>query len=300
MAVRLKFVLEALLLVGVAEGVLATAVAQTAVVQSGEVSAVDGNRIPLAFEVVSIRPSKPGGGAQQIGPTADGYRMRNLFMVFPILTAYVPTGGGSAHYAEDQTAGFPDWVNNDAYDIDAKVAEVDLEKWQNPASQPAMLRTMLQAMLADRLKLVVHRGSKEGPMYALVTGKDGPKFKPADPNEQHAGFSLPGGGVLSSEVKDGEYVTHFYGFSMAMLAASLSGKAERPVVDKTGLRGRYDVTERSAAPACAPHCGEHGDTQSPDETSVSSIAEELGLKLEPIKGRIETLVLDHVERPSEN
>ena len=119
------------------------------------VAAAPANKKAWTFDVVSIRSSPPGQGQQQIGPTPDGYRMRNMFLMFPILTAYVPLAGGAA--LNRGSEGFPDWVINDAYDIDAKVSEGDLANWQNPALQPEMLRSMLQSMLANRLKLVVHR-----------------------------------------------------------------------------------------------------------------------------------------------
>ncbi len=159
-------------------------------------AAAPANNKAWTFEVVSIRPSPPGQGQQQIGPTPDGYRMRNMFLMFPILTAYVPLAGGAA--LDGGSEGFPDWVNNDPYDIDAKVAEADLAEWQKPASQAAMLRAMLQSMLADRLKLVVHRGMKETAVYSLIVGKNGPKFKETDPNDPHpGGFTLPGGAIAS-------------------------------------------------------------------------------------------------------
>jgi bla regulator protein BlaR1 len=261
-----------------------------------------GNR-PLAFEVVSIRPSKPGGGAQQIGPTPDGYHMKSLFMVMPLLTAYVPTEGDGALYGGDQLVGSPDWVINDAYDIDAKVGEADLADWQDPARQPVMLRAMLQSMLEDRLKLVMHRGTKVGSMYSLVVGKNGPKFQETKPGEAHpGGFMLPGGGVVVSEVQDDQIITHFYEFSMPRLASALSGTAGRPVQDKTGLTGKYDFVEQKPMSACAPHCGQEGPgpTEETEPSIFTMVQEQLGLKLEPSKGQVETLVIDHVERPSEN
>ena len=67
-------------------------------------------------------------------------------------------------------------------------------------------------MLADRLKLVVHRSTKEGPVYSLVVGKSGPKFKESNPAESHPGTDpFPGGGMLFMEKKDGEITTHFSG-----------------------------------------------------------------------------------------
>ena len=216
-------------------------------------------------------------------------------MVMPILTAYIPRAGGL--YTGDQTVGFPDWVLNEPYDIDAKVSEADLAEWQNPASQPAMLRAMLQAMLADRLKLVVHRGEKELSVYSLVVGKNGPKFKEAEFGDPHTGgITLPGGAVVVPEIQDGQMTSHYFGISMAMLATFLSDMAGRTVQDKTGLTGKYDVTVQKAAPLGAPE-GVSAPELGP---SIFSVVEELGLKLKPAKGQVEALVIDHVEPPSAN
>lgn len=264
----------------------------TAIGQSAAAPAAVATAKPLAFEVVSIRLNKTGG-AQKFGPTPDGYRMTNLFIQMPIVTTYVPQVGGSAHYAPEQVAGLPDWVLNDRYDIDAKVSEADLADWKSPAKQPAMLRAMLQAMLEDRLKLVVHRGTKEVPVYSLVVGKSGPKFKETNPDETHpSGTAHPGGGVTIPEMRDGQMTAHSFGVSMPMLAWFLSEPAGRPVQDKTGLTGNYDFWFRTPASVDAP--------ASDPAPSVFSVVEELGLKLVPAKGQVETLVIDHIERPSVN
>jgi uncharacterized protein (TIGR03435 family) len=141
------------------------------------------------FAVVSIRENN-SGGPRHIGvATADGYQMKNLFLGYLIRMAYVPQTGGAAFYFVDQLIGMPAWLtgDDDCYDVDAKVDEVDLTDWQNPAKQPAMLRSMLQAMLEDRLKLVVHRSTREAPVDLLVVGKNGPKFKETNPGELHPG-----------------------------------------------------------------------------------------------------------------
>jgi bla regulator protein blaR1 len=118
------------------------------------------------FAVVSIRQNN-SGGPQHIGvATADGYQMKNLFLGYLVRMAYVPQTGGAAFYFVDQIIGMPAWLtgDNDRYDVDAKVDEADLEDWQNPVKQPVMLRSMLQVMLEDRLKLVVHRSTREAPV----------------------------------------------------------------------------------------------------------------------------------------
>src|ERR1700722_16108356 len=255
----------------------------------------------LKFAVVSIRQNKAGGPQLFGTATPDGYRMHNMFLAAPIFTAYVPQTGGAWIYAEEQVIGLPAWLTSDEdhYDIDAKVDDADLADWQNPAKQPAMLRAMLQTMLADRLKLVVHRAMKEAPVYSLVLGKNGAKFKETNPGEAHPGsYPVPGGGLVFWETKDGQNTKHYFGISMGQVASMLLGAPGRTIQDRTGLTGKYDITIQEPAPAPAEQ-QEHGPA--PDsEPSAFSLAEQLGLKLEPGKRQVEMLVIDHVERPSEN
>jgi bla regulator protein blaR1 len=155
-------------------------------------------------------------------------------------------------------------------------------------------------MLADRLKLVVHRSTKEARVYSLVVGNSGPKFKESNPAASHPGaHPFPGGGMLSMEIKDGEVTTHFFGISIGQLTHSLS--ADWTVQDKTGLTGKYDITLQKPLPSSVPPGGQQQQAPAPDlEVSPFSLAQQIGLKLEPAKGQVETLVIDHIERPSEN
>lgn len=252
------------------------------------------------FAVVSIRKND-SGGPQHVGvATADGYQMKNLFLGYLVLMAYVPQSGGTGFYSTDQIVGMPAWLtgDNDHYDVLAKVDQAELADWQNPAKQPVMLRSMLQAMLEDRLKLVVHRSTMEAPVYLLQIGKNGPKFKEANPGELHPGArTMPGGGSLSREEEDGQMTVHYFGISIAQVARFVLG-TERPVEDKTGLTGRYDVTIRR--PALQPSTQQEAGAAPDLPPSAALVASQLGLKLQPAKVQVETLVIDHVERPSPN
>jgi bla regulator protein blaR1 len=224
--------------------------------------------------------------------------MRNTFLAAPIVTAYVPQTGGARFYSDAQIVGLPSWLTSDSdhYDIDAKVDDADISNWQNPALQPSMLQAMLQAMLAERLKLVVHRETKIGPVYSLVRGKGGPKFKETDPNDAHSGsYPFPGGGRLSMELRDGQMTLHYFGISMAQLASLWSDQERRPVQDNTGLAGKYDITIHKPAYSAEASAGPQES-----EPSIFSLARDLGLELDPSNSQIEILVIDHVERPSEN
>ena len=92
-------------------------------------------------------------------------------------------------------------------------------------------------------------------------------------------------------------IVHYFGISIAQLAALVLGTG-RPVEDKTGLTGKYDVTIRKPVPQ--PHAQQAVISPPDPEPSPASIADQLGLKLEPSKGQVEILVIDHVERPSQN
>jgi uncharacterized protein (TIGR03435 family) len=253
----------------------------------------------LAFDVVSIRQNQSlqyQSGPGKYGPTPDGYRMTSAWLVLVIMTAYPPQTGGGALFTPDRLTGLPDWATRDRFDIDAKVAAEDLPEWQKPARQTAMLQAMLQALLAERCKIVVHRESKDSSVYLLEVGKSGPKFKATDPAVAHPpGRTLPGGAIL---VPGDRGAMHLYGVSMGMLATLLDslgvGDLGRPIQDKTGLAGLYDVEIPSQDMGAAD-----GQSLDPSE-KVFATVNALGLKLESSKSSVETLVIDHMERPSEN
>jgi uncharacterized protein (TIGR03435 family) len=152
----------------------------------------------------------------------------------------------------DQIEGDPGWLTGELYDVVAKVDQADLADWQKPAMRQTLLRAMLQAMLAERCKVVVHYGSKEAPVYDLVIAKGGPKFKRAETvdtaelRQKHpTGGMMRGTGTMAV---DGPKTTQFYAISVATFANTiLSSLADRPVVDKTGLTGYYDLALPSSA-----------------------------------------------------
>jgi uncharacterized protein (TIGR03435 family) len=256
----------------------------------------------LAFDVVSIRENKTGGFtfSPVMGPTADGYRVTNLPLTLPILTAYVPTVGGATFFSKDTVLGLPDWVNSDRYDVNAKISDADRERWQKPAEQPAMLRAMLQAALAERCKLAVHRETKEDSVMFLELAKGGPKFKATDPAAEHpGGIKLPFGGMM---VPSSDGMT-LYGASMTSVATLLSTMSNggATVVDRTGLTGSYDIViKRPERPMADATAGSPNMVTATDPSSSLMALDALGLKLRPGKSVVERLVIDHIERPSAN
>jgi uncharacterized protein (TIGR03435 family) len=272
---------------------------------SPQAAALAASARPLAFDVVSIRPNTSAQnqmGPPVFGPTPDGYRMVNMPLAFAIMTAYVPQAGGGALFTPDSFKGLPPWAMQDRFDVVAKVSEEDLPEWQKPAAQTLMLQAMLQAMLAERCKLAVHREMKDTSVYFLTVGKGGPKFKEVNPADAApAGVTLPGGAVLAQS-NDG---MRMYDTTIGLVTTMLSemggmGGLGRPVLDKTGLTGRYDIVIKRQDMMPPPPAS--GDASSPPDPAsmVMSMADALGLKLEPGKGQMETLVIDHMEKPSEN
>lgn len=250
----------------------------------------------MAFDVVSVRQNMSGGIHDDFGPTPDGFRVINKPLLLLIMTAYVPQSSDAALFTNN-VIGLPEWAQSQNYDVVAKVSAADLPEWQKAASQPAMLRAMLRTMLADRFKLVVHREMKEVHVYSLVVGKSGPKFKETDPADPHPGaMRIPGGAAIIPE--NAGHSIHFYNAAIATLGSLLSSSAGRPIVDNTGLTGRYDFLLQKPDPNGAVTAGPQ-EAAEPTPTVFSAV-EALGLKLVPAKAPVETLVIDHAEQPSEN
>ena len=181
-----------------------------------------------------------------------------------------------------------------------------MPKWKDPALQPAMLRAMLQSMLADRFRLAVHRETKVVPIYELTVGRSGPKFKPseatvlADIRQKHPdAVMLNGGAIVANGPNPGQQ--RLFGVTLTGLSSFLSNMAGRPIHDKTGLTGKYDITYELEVPPPAREGA--GMAVSPDFFSsqiFGIVQDQLGLRLRAAKGSVESLVIDHVERPSEN
>lgn len=248
-----------------------------------------------SFEVVSIRENASPGGPQSIGATPDGYHMVNMSLGLPILTAYVQSGSG-AMFSPDNIIGIQDpMVSRTRYDIDARVSEADRAAWNDPRQQPEMLREMLQATLADRFHLRVHREIKQQNIYLLQVAKGGPKFQATKPDEPHPGaVPFPGGGFA---VPTTDNTFHFFDMPMAALAPFVSTVAGRTTQDDTGLSGHYDMSFPKPAYVGASTVSDGPSDAAP---TVFSVLAALGLRLEPAKRDVETLVIDHVEKPTPN
>jgi uncharacterized protein (TIGR03435 family) len=245
---------------------------------------------PLAFEVVSIKPNKSGSFTRTVSNTPQGIRAVNMR-----LDLFVNWG-----LHDQQVLGGPDWLKTEGYDFEVKVADSDLDAYEK-ASFTETSR-MLHDVLVDRLKLKDHHETREMPIYSLVVAKGGPKLKEVKPGGTYAdgakwaGGSPTGPGVfVLPGLIAGERRFVGQGGSIADFVSQLSYMAgvNRMVLDKTGLPGSYDFNLKWVPEGTGP--------ESDTGTSIfTAIQEQLGLKLEPDKGPVEVLVIDHVERPSAN
>jgi uncharacterized protein (TIGR03435 family) len=250
------------------------------------------------YEVASIKPHKDDGtGNSMVGGTADGYRAVNVTMQNTVLNAY-STG------LKLEITGGPSWMNDTRYDIEAKfVPEVgDALKKLTPDDRSFVRRYMMQQVLKERMNFVAHVATKEVPAYDLVVGKNGPKLKVSDPNAKD-------NGTMMMRTEDAKIVLTAKGMQMANLARNLYGPAGRPVFDKTGLTGMYDVTLEFAREhnlsASAPDAGPTGSASpipaDPSGPSVTAALEDqLGLKLVPSRGPMQVVVIEHMDKPDAN
>jgi uncharacterized protein (TIGR03435 family) len=198
-----------------------------------------------------------------------------------------------------QISGGPGWVESEKYDVEAKMSDTTMNKLSQMKTDDRWhaQMLMLQELLADRLKLVVHRETKEFPVYSLVVAKGGPKLQASKPpdNSANTGNGNKGrepGMMAGSE--DGMAKASFWNQPVSYLVHWLSLSLRSPVVDKTMLTGTYDFTLKFG-PITQPAAS---DPNVP--TLLDAIQDQLGLKLVSGKGPLEFIVIDHIERPSRN
>ncbi len=257
---------------------------------------------PLTFEVASIKPSAPDekGSSLMLQPP-NGLQTTNGTVRMLITFAY--------NIRDFQLSGGPGWIGTERYDILAKgertpgaepspadprkMTDAQRTKWQEE------MRERVRALLAERFELTIHQETKEAAVYALVIAKGGPKVQEAKTTDGPQGMRGGGRGQLQG-----------MGAPMSLLATVLSNQLGRPVIDKTGLTGKYDY-QLKWTPDSGPTGGGPGDAlppgveppppADPDGPSIfSALQEQLGLRLESQKGPVPSFVIDRVEKPTQN
>jgi len=223
------------------------------------------------YAVATVKPDKSEGVQSYWRNTIDGFSAITPPIGF-IMSAY------DVHTPE-QIVGLPAWAGSEAFAIEAKMdgdTVAALAKLQ-PQEQWQQRQKMLQALLADRFALKVHRTTKELPIYVL-TVVDAGKLKKS--------VSETGG----SSTYSGKFTAR--GISIDSLAMNLSNTVGRTVVNQTGLEGTYDFTLEWAP--------EGADASDPRPSIFTALEEQMGLKLKPSKGPVDAIVVDAIKRPTEN
>jgi uncharacterized protein (TIGR03435 family) len=273
----------------------------------------------LSFEVASVKANKSGAMTMSIRTLPTSFNSTNLPLRTVIMQAY--------RLSAYQLVGAPGWLDSERFDIVAKAPE---------GSRPEQAMLMLRGLLAERFKLKVHGETRDTQIYALMLarndGKLGPKLsKSTDDCEKilaerraqaRAGgppnFQLPGPNekpvcTFSTRpvpVPNGRPLMSFNagGQSLDLLVSRISGMLNKRVIDGTGLTGLYDYQLQFSMLSTAPIAGlttappGNATPAAPidDGPTIFDAVRELGLKLELERGPVEHLVIDSVERPTED
>jgi uncharacterized protein (TIGR03435 family) len=261
-------------------GLAAIAFCACGVLQAQNTGSADGSKLPMMakdadpdWEVVTVKQTSSMEPGDQVDIHGKHVTLDRDTVEVLLLIGYAAQ--------KDQIVGLPDWAKTVRWDIDGVASgegEPNLTQFQ----------AMVRKILVERFGLAVHHEQRKMGVLALRVAKSGIKLAPntGDPN-----------GLPSHDYRHnaGQVTGTFQNTSMADLALMLLGQVDRPVVDQTGLAGRYDFkllwTRDEAATA--------GGTDAPPGL-FTAIQEQLGLKLEPVKAMADVLVIDKVERPSAN
>ena len=230
---------------------------------------------PAEFEVASVKANLLDDRivSVKVGPGGT-FATRGYTLVLLVQRAY--------GVMDWNVTGGPSWIRSDRFDVVAKASV------QGNLTE-AQLKPMLAKLLTDRFKLKLHRSSYERFGYALEVSKDGSKLKPAAEAEDHQDtFRLTNLGMSGQ------------GISMRNLARFFGGKLGIIVADETGLTGFYDFNVKWEVESGRSATDLTGDDprQALREAAFEGLQNQLGLKLVPKRVTVETLVIDHVERPS--
>jgi bla regulator protein blaR1 len=242
----------------------------------------------LEFEVASVKPAEPSVRVSNVLFNAgEDLTIENVPLRKIVTYAY--------QIRDFQLKGAPSWIDTERYDISAKTSHGDDASARADSKRSAddqrrtradRVRERLRWLLADRFGLVAHHEEKEQTVLVLTVLKNGPKLSLVSTPGDRQGVS----------VNDGR----LQGFAapIALLATQLSIATGQVVEDRTSLTEKYDFV-LTWTPDMEPPGSERGD-QSAGPTIFTAIKEQLGLRLDPAKGRVEVLVVDHIERPSIN
>jgi uncharacterized protein (TIGR03435 family) len=224
---------------------------------------------PQSFDVISVKRTPPDSKMLPIQVTNGGGFNANMTLDFLIQIAY--------KVKPFQIVNAPAWTHSDAYTINAKPPEGYAPK--HPGVADDELAQRIRALLEDRFQLVVRREPREMPAYVLTVAKNGPKLAPGDENEKFK-LKLSRGKIAN----DG-------GGTIGLLVSLLENQLDKRVFDETGLTGKYKFNLTFAP---------ENVVDSPLPSLFTALQEQAGLKLESKRRPVDVIVIDKIERPTEN
>lgn len=234
-------------------------------------SAPPASTAPLEFEVATIKPDNSGKGSWR--NTSDGFITSGTSALRLIMSAYSLS-------LPQQVIGLPAWASSDPFEVVAKMdgdTAAALAKLP-PQQQWNERQKMMQALLAERFGLKVHHETRQMPIYVLTVVDPG-KLKPS------------ANGAEGQAVYSNAKITA-HALSVDSLMLNMTNNVGRIIINQTGLKVTYDFTLEWAP--------DGADPSDPRPSIFTALDEQLGLKLKPSQGPVDAIVIDHVQRPSEN
>lgn len=247
----------------------------------GPVNAIALSRTTPPFDVISIKLHNPAAdlpNEQSFNMSFhdDIYTASNVPLEMIIKFAY--------DIKSDQISGLSGPASSAHFDIEAKVLAPD--GGAPPKLTDGEMQAKLIPLLTERFHFKAHLQPKTMPVYDLIVQRGGPKLKLSQEERKDSSYNVTG--------KDTDKILTAKSASMADLAQALADEVHREVIDKTGLPGSADITLKWSDDVAA-------ETGGPNVISIfTAVEEQLGLKLQPSKGPVQTLVIDHVEMPTNN
>ena len=253
----------------------------------------------LTFDVVSIRPSRPGQQAGGFTITPDGYKQSGMPLIVTLMMAYLPM----TNLPMDRIKGAPSWLENDPYDVTVKVAPEDVPLWQSlnqNRTRKTDLEDVLQDVLRTRMNLKIHKVPAYVDGYGLIFRKHSPNLAPSHNRTSPPAGAIPiagGGMVIPAKTWSESQILTFYHASMDALAIDLTQEARGVVVEnRTDLKGAYDFS----LPSRNTQSSQDSDHSASTEIHLPWDVHAIGLDIKAIQIASWNLVVDHVDRPSAN
>jgi uncharacterized protein (TIGR03435 family) len=254
------------------------------------------------YEIVSIKPHAQGDRGGMLPQFLPGGEFKSINVPLLIVIAFAY----DLPFQGPQITGGPTWLRaaDSIFDIDAK-SDTDVTKGLSTEARNEGLRRMLQALLADYFKLSVRREMREQPVYLLTIAKNGPKLQrsklePKDcdenPSQCHTGGAGQGRGI------------HTKAATMHQVVTDVSSFTDRPMLDRTDLKGLYDIDTdgwvpmraRPPRPPGTEPTAEDLAFADPARPTLDQILDRLGLKLERSRAAAEMITIDTAEKPAGN